>query len=495
MSRSARVSSIKEALGMPTIAVPVVMRDGVGSISSTVAQAGVDAPTLLSAQWCIAQGLKNDAGSFTVLRSLDGANVALVSVGGDAQSVAGYRLAGASAARAAGEASFAFFLPTEGLESPGAIAQAVVEGALLVSYSYKTRDVTSSVEIVPVGTPLPPVSVHDEVTRGVEHGARIAEGVNWARQLADTPASSLPPRVLAGEIETRLGADPYVDVQIWTESKIRDERLGGLLGVGLGSAQPTRLVYVTYDPEPGASMPHVALVGKGVTFDSGGLSMKSPESMMTMKTDMTGAAIVMGATSIASQLGLRVRVTAIAPLTENLVGDNATKPGDVLTIRNGMTIEVLNTDAEGRLILADALSLAVETDADAIIDVATLTGAQKTALGDEVGAIYATDDKLADQLIAASGISGETLWRMPLVDAYEVHIESDVADMKNIGKPLVGGSIVAALLLRRFTAGRPWAHLDIAGPARADGPRGYVNKGATAFSLRTLVEYLSARAN
>ncbi len=495
MSRSARVSSIKEALGMTTIAVPVVMRDGVGSISSTVAQAGVDAPTLLSAQWCIAQGLKDDAGSFTVLRSLDGANVALVSVGGDVQSAAGYRLAGASAARAAGEGSFAFFLPTQGLENPGAIAQAVVEGALLVSYTYKTRDLTSSVEIVPVGTPLPPVSVHDEVTRGVEHGARIAEGVNWARQLVDTPASSLPPRVLAGEIETRLGADPYVDVQIWTESKIRDERLGGLLGVGLGSAQPTRLVYVTYDPEPGASMPHVALVGKGVTFDSGGLSMKSPESMMTMKTDMTGAAIVMGATSIASQLGLRVRVTAIAPLTENLVGDNATKPGDVLTIRNGMTIEVLNTDAEGRLILADALSLAVETDADAIIDVATLTGAQKTALGDEVGAIYATDDKLADQLIAASGTTGETLWRMPLVDAYEVHIESDVADMKNIGKPLVGGSIVAALLLRRFTAGRPWAHLDIAGPARADGPRGYVNKGATAFSLRTLVEYLSARAN
>jgi leucyl aminopeptidase len=190
-----------------------------------------------------------------------------------------------------------------------------------------------------------------------------------------------------------------------------------------------------------------------------------------------------------------VRITAIAPLSENLVGDNATKPGDVLTIRNGMTIEVLNTDAEGRLILADALSLAAETDADAIIDVATLTGAQKTALGDEVGALYATDEGLAEELISASEISGETLWRMPLVDAYEAHIESDVADMKNIGKPLVGGSIVAALLLRRFTAGRPWAHLDIAGPARADGPRGYVNKGATAFSVRTLVEYLSARSN
>jgi leucyl aminopeptidase len=495
MSRTARVSSIKEALEAPTIAVPVVMRDGAGSISPTIAQAGVDAPTSLSAQWCSAQGLKDEAGSIAVLRSLDGANVALVSIGADAQSVAAYRLAGASAARAAGEGSIAFFLPTEVLEYPGAIAQAVVEGAVLVSYTYKTSEATSSVEIVPVGTPLPPVAVHDEVTRGVERGARIADGVNWAKQLVDTPASSLPPRVLAAEIESRLGGDPHVDVRVWTESKIRDERLGGLLGVGLGSAQPTRLVYVTYDPEPAATMPHVALVGKGVTFDSGGLSMKSPESMMTMKTDMSGAAIVMGATLVASQLGLRVRVTAIAPLTENLVGDNATKPGDVLTIRNGMTIEVLNTDAEGRLILADALSLAAETDADAIIDVATLTAAQKTALGDEVGAIYATDEALAQQLIDASRLSGETLWRMPLVDEYEVHIESDIADMKNIGKPLVGGSIVAALLLRRFTAGRPWAHLDIAGPARADGPRGYVNKGATAFTLRTLVEYLSALSN
>jgi leucyl aminopeptidase len=495
MSRTARVSSIKEALGASTIAVPVVMRDGAGSISPTAAQAGVDAPTSLSALWCSAQGLKDEAGSIAVLRSLDGANVALVSIGADVQSVAAYRLAGASAARAAGEGSLSFFLPTQGLERPGAIAQAVVEGAVLVSYTYKTSEPTSSVEIVPVGTPLPPVSVHDEVTRGVERGARIADGVNWAKQLVDTPASSLPPRVLAAEIESRLGADPHVDVRVWTESKIRDERLGGLLGVGLGSAQPTRLVYVTYDPEPGVSLPHVALVGKGVTFDSGGLSMKSPESMMTMKTDMSGAAIVMGATSVASQLGLRVRLTAITPLTENLVGDNATKPGDVLTIRNGMTIEVLNTDAEGRLILADALSLAAETDADAIIDVATLTAAQKTALGDEVGAIFATDEALAERLIVASKISGETLWRMPLVDAYDVHIESDVADMKNIGKPLVGGSIVAALLLRRFTAGRPWAHLDIAGPARADGPRGYVNKGATAFTLRTLVEYLSALSN
>jgi leucyl aminopeptidase len=295
---------------------------------------------------------------------------------------------------------------------------------------------------------------------------------------------------LAKAIDERLEKDEHVNVQIWTESKIKEERLGGLLGVGQGSAQPTRLVYATYDPRPGAKLPHVALVGKGVTFDSGGLSIKPAESMVTMKTDMTGAAIVMAVLSLASRLGLGVRVTAIAPLTENLVGDKATKPGDVLTIRNGMTIEVLNTDAEGRLILADGLSLAAETKPDAIIDVATLTGAQSIALGDEVGALYASNDALAASLEAASERSGEALWRMPLVESYESHIDSDVADMKNIGKARLAGSISAALLLQRFTDGRSWAHLDIAGPARSNEALGYVTKGATAFSARTLVEYL-----
>ena len=205
---------------------------------------------------------------------------------------------------------------------------------------------------------------------------------------------------------------------------------------------------------------------------------------------MTGAAVVMAVLSIASRLEVPVRVTAIAPMTENMTGDSATRPGDVLTIRNGMTIEVLNTDAEGRLILADGLSLAVEADPDVIIDVATLTGAQTVALGDEVGAMYTTTDELADSFRAACQRSGELLWRMPLVANYESHVESDVADMKNIGKAGKAGSIVAALVLQRFTSARPWVHLDIAGPARSDASRGYVTKGATAFSTRTIVEFL-----
>lgn len=496
MARTVRISSLKEALSQATIGVPVIFSEGVGTISDAIPArlAGLEIPRTLSKEWCAHQGLKDDAGSSIVLRSLQGSNVAFISLGSSDHAAENYRLAGAGALRAAGEGSMAVLLATNGLDDPSSAAQALVEGALLSSYNFKNKSPEETFDVIPVGVPLPTVAIHDVVTKGVARGAIIADAVNWAKFLVDSPAGFLPPKELAKAIDERLENDEHVKVEIWTESKIKEERLGGLLGVGQGSAQPTRLVYATYDPRPGVKIPHVALVGKGVTFDSGGLSIKSGEGMMTMKTDMTGAAIVMAVLSLASRLGLGVRVTAIAPLTENLVGDKATKPGDVLTIRNGMTIEVLNTDAEGRLILADGLSLAVEAKPDAIIDVATLTGAQTIALGDEVGALYASNDELATLLGAASERSGEALWRMPLVESYESHIDSDIADMKNIGKTHLAGSISAALLLRRFTDERPWAHLDIAGPARAGEARGYVTKGATAFSTRTLVEYLAALA-
>jgi leucyl aminopeptidase len=196
-----------------------------------------------------------------------------------------------------------------------------------------------------------------------------------------------------------------------------------------------------------------------------------------MKTDMTGAAIVLGALSVAARLGASAKVTAIAPLTENLPGNRAMRPGDVLTARNGTTIEVLNTDAEGRLVLADGLSLAVELEPDAIIDVATLTGAVRVALG-------------INALRACGAAQGESLWELPLVESYESHLESDVADLKNIGKPGQAGTIVAGLFLKRFAGGVPWAHLDVAATGRADADDGYLQKGATGFSLRTLVAYL-----
>ena len=496
MPRTARISTPMEAAQEPTIVVPVTFDDGEAIVAESVpfTLAGHSIPRTLSKDWCSRHGLKADAGSCVSLRSMDSSTVVFVSVGSTYNSLNNYRLAGASAIRCGGDSNVAFLLPTDGVEEPGEVASALVEGALISSYSFKGAACDASFDVVPLGSPLPSVPTHDAVTAGVDRGLVVADAVNWAKRLIDSPPGSMVPKELARQVDQRISGDPHVKVEAWNEARIKEERLGGLLGVGQGSAQPTRLVYATYDPRPGASLPHVALVGKGVTFDSGGLSLKSGDGMMAMKTDMTGAAVVMCALSIASRLGLAVRVTVIAPMTENLPSDKAMKPGDTLTFRNGMTAEVLNTDAEGRLILADALSLAVEAKPDAIIDVATLTGAQYVALGDDIGALFASTDELADYFNAASARSGEALWRMPLFDGYEAHIESDIADMKNIGKPGKAGAISAALFLRRFTSGQPWVHLDIAGPGRSDANRGYVTKGATAFGARTIVEVLEAVA-
>jgi len=496
MARTARISTPPEAATQPTVVVPVVFDEGAAFIAESVPAnlGGQDIPRTLSKEWCTKQGLKPEAGSVTVLRTLKDTNVAFVSLGSTYNSLECYRLAGAAATRCANDASVAFFLPTDGLDDPRDAAQALVTGALLASYKYQPGDTITTFDVVPLGSPLPSVETHDDVTEGARRGEAIANGINWAKFLVDSPAGSMPPKELARQVQTRLEDDEHITVDVWAEPRIREERLGGLLGVGEGSAQPCRLVYATYDPSPDVELPHIALVGKGVTFDSGGLSLKTGIGMMAMKTDMSGAAIVMAAISIASRLALEVKITAIAPMTENLPSDRATKPGDVLTIRNGMTIEVLNTDAEGRLILADGLSLAVEANPDAIIDVATLTGAQRVALGDEVGAIFTSTDELADYFAVAGARSGELLWRMPLFDNYGASVESDVADMKNIGKPGNGVMITAALILQRFTDGRPWAHLDIAGPGTSDANRGYTTKGATAFSARTIIEFLEAVA-
>ncbi len=497
MSRSARISTPVEGAKQTVQAVPVVFDAGTAVVAESVPLnlAGQKFPRSFSKEWCAQQGLKEEPGSSVLVPSFSDSSVLLVSLGASYNRLENYRLCGAAAVRQAPKSSVAFFLPTNGIEDPRGAARALVEGALLASYTFKDRTPPTTFDVIPLGIPLPSVETHNKVTDGVSDGIVVGEGVNWAKRLIDTPAGDMTPRDLARNVVLRLDADAHVSVEAWTETKIKAEGLGGLLGVGQGSAQPTRLVYATYDPQPGESIPHVALVGKGVTFDSGGLSIKSGDGMMTMKTDMTGAAVVMAVISIASRLKIPVRVSAIAPMTENLSGDKAIKPGDVLTIRNGMTIEVLNTDAEGRLILADGLSLAVETNPDAIIDVATLTGAQAVALGDEVGAFFASTDELASYFSEASAASGEQLWRMPLVSSYESHIESDIADMKNIGKPGRAGAISAALLLQRFTDGRPWVHLDIAGPGRADADKGYVTKGATAFSARTIVEFLFAVSN
>lgn len=497
MPLTARVSTPTEGTTRTTVVVPVIFDRGEALVSPSIPSVigGHSLPRSFSAAWCAQQGLKETSGSSTVVRSFAGLNVALVTVGATLNDLEHYRLAGAAAVRCAGGGDVAFLLPTDGLDDARAVAQALVEGALLASYRYKESPDEASFDVVPLGEPLPTVAVHDQVSEGVRRGTVIARGVNWAKRLVDTPAGDLSPKRFARAALDRLEGDPHVTVEVWNAARIAEERLGCLEGVAQGSGQPPRLVRATYDPDPSSVLPHVAIVGKGVTFDSGGLQLKTTEAMKAMKTDMTGAAEVLAALSIVSRLGLAVKVTAIAPMAENLPGGRALKPGDVLTARNGMTVEVLDTDAEGRLLLADGLALAAEADPDAIVDVATLTGAQKVALGDEIGAFFSSTDELAAYVEAASASSGELMWRMPLHRGYWTYIESEVADMKNTGRVGIAGSITAALILERFADGRPWVHIDIAGPARSDAERGYTTKGGTAFGLRTVVALLSAVAD
>jgi leucyl aminopeptidase len=276
-------------------------------------------------------------------------------------------------------------------------------------------------------------------------------------------------------------------VYVLDEVAIANEGLGGLMGVARGSAEPPRLIELVYEP-PGARGT-VALVGKGITFDSGGLSIKTADGMETMKTDMSGAAAVLATMSLLPALAPKVKVVAIVPTTENMPGGRAIKPGDVLKIRNGKTVEVLNTDAEGRLVLADGLSLAVEAGVDAVIDLATLTGACMVALGPTIAGLMGNNEAWADQVRAAADRAGEPVWPLPLPKDYRKKIDSEVADIKNTGGRY-GGALTAGLFLEEFVDGVPWAHLDIAGPARSEEDDGYTPKGGSGFGVRTLVEML-----
>jgi leucyl aminopeptidase len=370
---------------------------------------------------------------------------------------------------------------------PGAAAQALAEGFALGTYRflrYKGKGEPHATErMVVLGT-------KDAATEAaLERGAAVAKAVAWARDLVNEPAGTLTPTALAYQAQ-RAADEGGLHIEILDEVAIANEGLGGLLGVSLGSEQPPRLIKLTYQPK-GRSRGTVALVGKGITFDSGGLSIKTAEGMETMKTDMSGAAAVIGAMSVLGQAGVQVKVIAFVPTTENMPGGRAIKPGDVLKIRNGKTVEVLNTDAEGRLILADGLSLAVEESPDAIIDLATLTGACVVALGLKVAGVMGNHDGWVHQVGAAADRAGEPVWHLPLPESYRKDLESEIADLKNITGTRYAGALTAGLFLSEFAGDVPWAHLDIAGPARAPSDDGYTGKGGTGFGVRTLVEVLS----
>ena len=330
-----------------------------------------------------------------------------------------------------------------------------------------------------------------EVVEEVKRGTVLAAAVALARDLVNEPAIAKPPAELASVAE-RIAAEQGLDIRVYEEEEIEAERFGGLLGVSMGATNPPRMVVLRYSPE-GATRT-VALVGKGIVFDSGGLSLKTAKGLETMKTDMSGAAAVFGAIQAIAALELAVNVVAITPLTENLIGGSALRPGDVLRTRNGKTIEVLNTDAEGRLILADALALACEQDPDFVVDIATLTGACIVGLGPTIGGVLSEDDEAAATVIAAAKRSGEQMWRLPLEASYRRFIDSDIADVKNTSSSRYGGAITAALFLAEFVDDVPWVHLDIAGPARASSAEHYIGKGGTGFGVRTLVEVAAALA-
>jgi leucyl aminopeptidase len=370
---------------------------------------------------------------------------------------------------------------TDGLDQ-GSAAECLAEGLELGSYSFDTYK--SKAPRNDLGKVTISGSTSAAVKKGLAVGQAIAAGQSFARTLVNEPGGTLTPAEFAKRT-TAMAKTAGLTCKVMDLAAIKKAKLGGVLGVNRGSTNHPRFVELTYSPpKPKAT---IAFVGKGITFDSGGLSIKSGDGMMTMKCDMGGAAAVIGAMSALKAAAVPVRVRAYVPMTDNMLGGDATRPGDVLKIRNGKTIEVLNTDAEGRLVLADALSLASEAKPDAIIDLATLTGACMVALGPKIAGLMSNDDGFAGKVADAAESAGERVWRLPLPADYKAYFESPIADMKNIAGPH-GGALTAGLILEEFVGDDiPWVHLDIAGPAWTDSEDVEHRKGGTGFGVRTLV--------
>jgi len=413
------------------------------------------------------------------------ASVVMVVGVGDAETVDAERLRRAAAVcmRAMGKvASAAVAFPT----STEQAVQAISEGVQLGSYTFDRYRTAPSSNGVAETVVVSDLARTGPGKQAADTAAVVAGAVARTRDWVNTPPGDLSPVDFAAAV-TALDAPARVKVTVWDEKRLATERCGGILGVGRGSANPPRLVRVDYRPRKPVT--HLALVGKGITFDSGGITLKNAAGLMTMKCDMAGAATVVAATYAIAELGLPVEVTCLAAMAENMPSGTATRPGDVLTIRNGRTVEVLNTDAEGRLVLADALVLAGEAEPDHIVDVATLTGACIVALGQRTAGVLSNDDGLRDQVVAAAGRAGESMWPLPIPEEMKTKVtSSSVADLRQHNPDTSGGTLFASAFLREFVADQRWAHLDIAGPAFHDGePYGYVSKGGTGAAVRTLV--------
>jgi leucyl aminopeptidase len=329
-----------------------------------------------------------------------------------------------------------------------------------------------------------------KTAQALQTAAVRSQAVILARNWVNTPPSDLSPAVFVAEAKKALKGIAGLSLKVLDAKACQRLGMGGLIGVGRGSDMPPAFIHITYKPW-GKAKAKVALVGKGVTFDSGGLSLKPAGSMEDMKCDMSGAAAVIATLQAAARLQLPVELHGLCALVENMPSGHAMKPGDVLTAMNGKTIEVLNTDAEGRLILADALVYAARLKPDFMLDMATLTGAAIVALGSELFAVMG-DDGPVKRVLEASKRSGEPCWELPMVESYKEHIKSRLADLKNIGKSGQAGTIIGGLFLKEFTGSVPWAHLDIAGPAHMSAEAGLLPAGGTGVPVRTLLELLSA---
>jgi leucyl aminopeptidase len=395
---------------------------------------------------------------------------------------AGRFLRRVKARRAAVEA---FGAGTNGISHESA-AQATVEGIIMGLYAFqkylsKQPDDRTVDELLVVEADTAKAV---DVERGLRLGEVVGEAVNAARDMVNEPANRMTPSDMA-EIARMLARQHGLECTVLEREQMVALGMGALLGVAQGSSQPPRFIVLSYRGAPGSSRV-MGWLGKAITFDSGGISLKPSEGMELMKGDMSGGAAVMSALAAVSRLKLKVNVTAIVPATENMPGGRAQRPGDVVKAMNGRTIEVVNTDAEGRLILADALCYAVKEGLSPLVDLATLTGACHVALGDFCSGLFSNDESWQKRVKEAGEASGECLWPMPMFDDYGEQIKSTVADIKNSGGRW-GGAITAAKFLAEFAGKTPWAHIDIAGTAQTDKERGYLVKGATGVGVRVLV--------
>lgn len=444
----------------------------------------------------VAMGATGKPGNITTIPSPTGIKAGLiVAVGiGDHASMSDLeqvrRAMGSAVRSCTGQRKIAVIAPAR--ESA---LRVVAEGTLLAAYDFtdfKSKKNSGAKGPVTAINLLVPAPVTAEQKALVLEVSTIAESVNLTRDLVNTPPNALPPAALAAAAKAAV-AGLSVKVTIWDEKALLRDGCGGIVGVGQGSTNPPRLVKMEY--APAGTTTHLAYVGKGITFDTGGISIKPAANMDEMKGDMAGAAAVIAAVRAIAALRLPIKVTGWVPMAENMPSGNAQRPGDVITMFDGTTVEVLNTDAEGRLVLADALGMAVLEKPDLIVDAATLTGAQRVALGARTAGVMSNDDSARAEVIAAADAAGEAMWPMPLPEDLRASLDSATADIANIGDRL-GGMLSAGIFLKEFIPkGQKWVHIDIAGPAfNEKSAYGYTPKGGTGAAVRTFVRLAQERA-